>query len=92
MRFALASGIAITLLVVLAFGSAFVGLRLEPVARILFMLALALLGARALLTFLREVMDRAQRAPPLCVRTCNWASLGAKGCLWVADGLLDAKR
>jgi hypothetical protein len=53
-RFALASGICVTLLVVLAFGSAFVGLRHEPVAGVLFMLALGLLGA-ALFTFAREV-------------------------------------
>ena len=53
-RFALASGICTTVLVVLAFASALVGVRHEPVAGILFMLALALLGA-ALATFAREV-------------------------------------
>jgi hypothetical protein len=53
-RLALASGVSTTLLVVLAFGSALVGLRHEPIAGVLFMLALGLLGA-ALLTFLREV-------------------------------------
>jgi Protein of unknown function (DUF2721) len=53
-RFALASGICTTLLVVLAFASAFAGLRHEPVAAILFMVALGLLGA-ALFTFAREV-------------------------------------
>jgi hypothetical protein len=53
-RLALASGISTTLLVVLAFGSALVGLRHEPVAGLLFMLALGLLGA-ALFTFAREV-------------------------------------
>jgi hypothetical protein len=53
-RLALASGISTTLLVVLAFGSALVGLRHEPIAGLLFMLALGLLGA-ALLTFAREV-------------------------------------
>jgi hypothetical protein len=51
---ALASGISTTLLVVLAFGSALVGLRHEPIAGVLFMLALGLLGA-ALLSFAREV-------------------------------------
>jgi len=39
---------------VLAFASAFVGIRHEPVAGVLFMLALGLLGA-ALFTFAREV-------------------------------------
>ena len=53
-RFALASGICTTLLVVLAFASAFAGLRHEPVAAILFMVALGLLGA-ALFSFAREV-------------------------------------
>jgi Protein of unknown function (DUF2721) len=53
-RFALASGICTTLLVVLAFASAFAGLRQEPVAAALFMVALGLLGA-ALFTFAREV-------------------------------------
>ena len=53
-RFALASGICTTLLVVLAFGSALVGLRHEPVAGVLFVLALGLLGA-ALFSFEREV-------------------------------------
>jgi hypothetical protein len=53
-RFALASGICTTLLVVLAFGSALVGLRHEPIAGVLFMLALGLLGA-ALFSFAREV-------------------------------------
>ena len=53
-RFALVSGICTTLLVVLAFGSAFAGLRHEPVAAILFMVALGLLGA-ALFNFAREV-------------------------------------
>jgi hypothetical protein len=53
-RFALASGISTTLLVVLAFGGAFVGLRHEPIAGVLFMVALGLLGA-ALFTFAREV-------------------------------------
>ena len=53
-RFALASGICTTLLVVLAFGSALVGLRHEPVAGVLFVLALGLLGA-ALFSFAREV-------------------------------------
>jgi hypothetical protein len=53
-RFALVSGICTTLLVVLAFGSAFAGLRHEPVAAILFMVALGLLGA-ALFSFAREV-------------------------------------
>ena len=53
-RLALASGISTTLLVVLAFASAFLGLRHEPVAGALFMLALGLLGA-ALFTFAREV-------------------------------------
>ena len=53
-RLALASGISTTLLVVLAFGSALVGMRHEPVAGVLFMLALGMLGA-ALLAFAREV-------------------------------------
>jgi hypothetical protein len=53
-RFALASGICTTLLVVVAFGSALVGLRHEPAVGVLFMLALGLLGA-ALLAFTREV-------------------------------------
>jgi hypothetical protein len=53
-RFALASGISTTLLVVLAFGSVLVGLRHEAIAGVLFMLSLGLLGA-ALFTFAREV-------------------------------------
>ncbi len=53
-RLALASGICTTLLVVLAFASAFVGLRHELIAGVLFMLALGLLGT-ALLTFAREI-------------------------------------
>ena len=53
-RLALASGISTTLLVVLAFASALLGLRHEPVAGVLFMVALGLLGA-ALFAFAREV-------------------------------------
>ena len=53
-RFALASGICTTLLVVLAFGSGFAGLRHEPVTAALFMVSLGLLGA-ALFSFAREV-------------------------------------
>ncbi len=51
---AVSSGICTTLLVILAFASAFIGVRHEPVAGVLFMIALALLGA-ALFTLGREV-------------------------------------
>ncbi len=51
---AVSSGICITLLVILAFASAFIGVRHEPVAGVLFMVALGLLGA-ALFTLGREV-------------------------------------
>jgi hypothetical protein len=48
------SGICTTVLVILAFASAFVGIRHELLVGILFVVALALLGA-ALFTFAREV-------------------------------------
>jgi Protein of unknown function (DUF2721) len=48
------SGICTTVLVILAFASAFVGIRHELLVGILFIVALALLGA-ALFTFAREV-------------------------------------
>jgi hypothetical protein len=48
------SGICTTLLVILGFASAFVGLRHEPLVGVLFVIALGLLGA-ALFTFAREV-------------------------------------
>jgi hypothetical protein len=51
---AVASAICTTLLVILAFASAFIGVRHEPVAGVLFMVALGLLGS-ALFTFGREV-------------------------------------
>ena len=51
---AVASALSTTLLVILAFASAFVGVRHEPVAGVLFMVALGLLGC-ALFTLGREV-------------------------------------
>jgi hypothetical protein len=48
------SGICTTVLVVLAFASAFVGIRHEQLVGVLFVVALVLLGA-ALFTFAREV-------------------------------------
>jgi hypothetical protein len=51
---ALASGICTTVLVILAFAGVFLGMRHEPVAGLLFVIALGLLGA-ALFTFAREV-------------------------------------
>jgi Protein of unknown function (DUF2721) len=51
---AVGSGISTTLLVILAFASAFVGLRHEQIVGVLFVVALALLGG-ALFTFAREV-------------------------------------
>lgn len=48
------SGICTTVLVILAFASALIGIRHEQVVALLFVLALALLGA-ALFTFAREV-------------------------------------
>jgi hypothetical protein len=48
------SGICTTVLVVLAFASAFVGIRHEQLVGVLFVVALGLLGA-ALFTFAREV-------------------------------------
>jgi hypothetical protein len=54
LRLALASGICTTLLVALAFASAFVGLRHEQMVGILFILALGLLAA-SLFAFTREV-------------------------------------
>jgi hypothetical protein len=48
------SGICTTVLVILAFASAFVGIRHEFLVGVLFIVALALLGA-ALFTFAREV-------------------------------------
>jgi hypothetical protein len=51
---AVGSGISTTLLVVLAFASAFIGVRHEQVVGVLFVIALALLGA-ALFTLAREV-------------------------------------
>jgi hypothetical protein len=48
------SGICTTVLVILAFASAFVGFRHESLVGVLFIVALALLGA-ALFTFAREV-------------------------------------
>jgi hypothetical protein len=51
---AVGSGICTTALVILAFASAFVGMRHEPLAGLMFVVALGLLGA-ALLAFAREV-------------------------------------
>ena len=51
---AVASALCTTLLVIVAFASAFVGLRHEPAAAVLFVIALGLLGG-ALFTFVREV-------------------------------------
>jgi hypothetical protein len=51
---AVASAICTTVLVILAFGSALVGVRHEPLAGVLFMVALGLLGG-ALFTLAREV-------------------------------------
>jgi Protein of unknown function (DUF2721) len=51
---AIGSGISTTVLVILAFASAFVGMRHEPLAGLLFGVALGLLGA-ALVAFAREV-------------------------------------
>jgi Protein of unknown function (DUF2721) len=51
---AVGSGICTTVLVILAFASAFVGIRHEQIVGVLFVVALGLLGA-ALLTFAREV-------------------------------------
>jgi hypothetical protein len=51
---AVGSGICATALVILAFASAFVGMRHEPLAGLMFVVALGLLGA-ALLAFAREV-------------------------------------
>jgi Protein of unknown function (DUF2721) len=51
---AVGSAICTTVLVIMAFASAFVGLRHEPLAGILFVIALGLLGG-ALFTFAREV-------------------------------------
>jgi Protein of unknown function (DUF2721) len=51
---AIGSGISTTVLVILAFASAFVGMRHEPLAGLLFVVALGLLGA-ALVAFAREV-------------------------------------
>ena len=51
---AVGSGICTTALVILAFASAFVGMRHEPLAGILFVIALGLLGV-SLFTFAREV-------------------------------------
>jgi hypothetical protein len=51
---AVGSGICTTVLVILAFASAFVGIRHEQVASVLFVVALGLLGA-ALFTLAREV-------------------------------------
>ena len=50
---AVASAICTTLLVILAFASAFMGIRHEPLAAVLFMVALALLGG-ALVTLVWE--------------------------------------
>jgi hypothetical protein len=49
-----ASSICTTVLVIVAFASAFVGIRHEPIVGILFVIALGLLGA-ALFNFAREV-------------------------------------
>jgi hypothetical protein len=51
---AIGSGICTTLLVILGFASAFMGVRHEPLVGVLFVIALGLLGA-ALFTFAREV-------------------------------------
>ena len=51
---AVGSGICTTVLVILAFASAFVGIRHEVMVAVLFVIALGLLGA-ALFTFAREV-------------------------------------
>lgn len=51
---AVGSGISTTALVILAFASAFAGIRHEQVVAVLFVVALSLLGA-ALFTFAREV-------------------------------------
>lgn len=51
---ALGSGISTTLLVVMAFGSAFFGFRHEPGAGLLFVVAICLLGA-SLFRFAQEV-------------------------------------
>ena len=51
---AVGSAICTTVLVILAFGSALVGVRHEPLAGVLFMVALGLLGG-ALFTLAREV-------------------------------------
>jgi hypothetical protein len=51
---AVGSGICTTVLVILAFASAFVGIRHEPFAGVLFVVALGLLGG-ALFTLAREV-------------------------------------
>ena len=51
---AVGSAICTTLLVILAFASAFIGVRHEPVAGVLFMVALGLLGG-SLFMFVREM-------------------------------------
>ena len=51
---AVGSGICTTVLVILAFASAFMGIRHEVMVAVLFVIALGLLGA-ALFTFAREV-------------------------------------
>jgi Protein of unknown function (DUF2721) len=51
---AIGSGISTTVLVILAFASTFVGMRHEPLAGLLFVVALGPLGA-ALVAFAREV-------------------------------------
>ena len=51
---AVASAICTTVLVILAFASAFIGVRHEPVAGVLFIVALGLLGL-SLVMFVREV-------------------------------------
>jgi Protein of unknown function (DUF2721) len=51
---AVGSAICTTLLVILAFASAFIGVRHEPVAGVLFMIALGLLGG-SLFMFVREM-------------------------------------
>jgi hypothetical protein len=51
---AVGSGICTTVLVILAFASAFVGIRREQIVAVLFVIALGLLGT-SLFTFAREV-------------------------------------
>jgi hypothetical protein len=58
------SGICTTVLVILAFASAFVGIRHEFLVGVLFIVALALLGA-PLFTFAREVRIALNESTPI---------------------------